>query len=204
MNRLTKNERLRSRKTIEQLLTHGKSFFVFPFRVISSFEFRVSGNKMFQQPNVIARSVSDEATSLLTDTLNSNFNSQFSILNSQLLIAVPKRRIKKAITRNLIKRRTREAWRLHKSQLRITNLEGLDEVNYELRDTDVKLDVGYQASGIRYQDNTSHPAPRTQHLVAFPVILQYVADEPLAYAVIEEAVKTIIRRLEQEIKKLGD
>jgi len=132
MNRLSKNERLRSRKTIEHLLTHGKSFFVFPFRVVSGFGFRVSG------------------------------------FNFQLLIAVPKRRIKKAIVRNLIKRRTREAWRLHKNEFRVSSFE--------------------------------LPSPFT-----FPVILQYVADEPLTYAVIEEAVKTIIRRLEeQDIKKLGD
>ncbi len=35
--------------------------------------------------------------------------------NSQILIAVPKKKFKKALDRNLLKRRTREAYRLNKS-----------------------------------------------------------------------------------------
>ena len=113
MNRFTKNERLRSRKQIEHLLSQGISSFVYPFKVTSE-ERQATGD---------AREVAI----------------------TQLLIIVPKRRIKKAVARNLIKRRTREAWRLHKS-------------------------------AISPQHN---------------IILQYVADEPLSYAVIVEAVKIV-------------
>ena len=72
MNRLPKNERLRSRKQIEHLLTNGKSFFVFPFKVVTGDELRVTSREL-QQPNVIARSVSDEATSPLDDASTTPF-----------------------------------------------------------------------------------------------------------------------------------
>jgi ribonuclease P protein component len=95
MNRLTKNERLCSRKQIEYLITHGKSFFIFPFRVVyevTSYELRVTGEKNHCQPSTV---------------------------KCQFLITVPKRRIKKAVARNLVKRRTREAFRLNKQALEV-------------------------------------------------------------------------------------
>ena len=120
MNRLTKNERLCSRKQIEQLLTCGESFFVYPFKVVFNYELQIT-----------------------------NYSRQ----NVSLLIAVPKRRIKKAVARNLIKRRTREAFRLNKQPL--------------------------------YADNDS----------ALRFMLHYVAEEPLPYTAIENAMKTIIAQL---------
>ncbi|MDR0295397.1 MAG: ribonuclease P protein component [Prevotellaceae bacterium] len=183
MNRLTKNERLHSRKLIEHLLTNGNSFFVHPFRVLYSFEFRATSNEELQQPNF-----------------------QLSTFNFQFLITVPKRRIKKAVARNLIKRRTREAWRLHKNQLRITNYELREEVNYE-------LGVKNQVSSIRYQEaesgeqitETNQQITKSTNNQPFilHLILQYVANEPLPYPIIEEAIKTVIQRLQPIICEMA-
>jgi|GEM_PF-138693 len=200
MNRLPKNERLRSRKQIEHLLTNGKSFFVFPFKVVTGDELRVTSREL-QQPNVIARSVSDEATSPLTDSLNTN-------INFQLLIAVPKRRIKKAVTRNLIKRRTREAWRLHKGKglLRVMS-EKFQQPNVIARSvsdeaTSPLTDIFTSNQQINKSANQQSTTIDSPSPFTLPVILQYVADEPLPYATIEESVKTIIRQLGEKISEV--
>jgi len=99
----------------------------------------------------------------------------------QLLIAVPKRRIKKAVERNLIKRRTREAWRLHKG------------MGCEVQGEGYK--VQGEGCGVSAVDSQQSAVSSQQSLVTKPVILQYVADEPLPYAMIAEAVKAIIGRL---------
>ena len=74
-----KEERLCSKKLIEELFHNGSSFLLYPFRIVWL----------------------KHALPVLSPV--------------QVLINVPKRRFKKAVDRNLIKRRIREAYRLNKS-----------------------------------------------------------------------------------------
>jgi len=80
-HKLTKPERLKREKQIEQLIREGESFLVFPFRVV-----------WIKQP---ARSP----------------------YPAQVAFSVPKKRIRKAHDRNRVRRRAREAYRLHKNIL---------------------------------------------------------------------------------------
>jgi ribonuclease P protein component len=82
-----KEDRLPSGKQLDELFKQGKSFTVFPFKVIWM-----------------------------------QYASEKKV-PAQLLITVPKRNYKKAVDRNLLKRRIREAYRLNKSLL----LSGVSE-----------------------------------------------------------------------------
>lgn len=55
-----------------------------------------------------------QGTSLLAYPYKVTFLTQSEVTYSQVLISVPKRGFKKAVERNLVKRRTREAYRLQK------------------------------------------------------------------------------------------
>lgn len=80
-NRLTKNERLCSKKMIELLFQSGSSLMAFPFR--------------FQY--------------ILVDS-----QEEYPV---NVLFSIPKKRFKRAVKRNLIRRRTKEAFRLNKQML---------------------------------------------------------------------------------------
>jgi ribonuclease P protein component len=80
--RLRKEERLSSRKLLEKIFSEGKSFLVYPLKVIYV-ETEIIGN-----------------------------------IPIKAAFAVSKKSFKKAVTRNLIKRRMREAYRLNKQQLK--------------------------------------------------------------------------------------
>lgn len=79
---LNKNERLKSKKTIDTLFQNGKAYFVFPFTIKYNFP---------EEPNREAL---------------------------QFGVSVPKRFFKKAVIRNKIKRRFREAYRIQKNILK--------------------------------------------------------------------------------------
>ena len=80
MNTFKKEERLCSKKLIEELFHNGSSFLLYPFRIV---------------------------------WLKCDLPADVPV---QVLINAPKRRFKKAVDRNLIKRRIREAYRLNKSE----------------------------------------------------------------------------------------
>ncbi len=94
-----KEERLCSKKLLEELFHNGSSFLLYPFRI-----------------------------SWLPSLLNHD-------IPVQVVINVSKRKFKRATDRNLLKRRIREVYRLHKGQLlysflRERNLQILLSINY--------------------------------------------------------------------------
>jgi len=80
-NNLSKKERLHSKKKIESVFKDGKSFFIYPIKIIY---LKVADDENF---------------------------------GAEILITVPKRNIKSAVKRNLIKRHIRESYRITKHKL---------------------------------------------------------------------------------------
>ena len=80
-HKLSKNERLHSKKSIKELFDKGSSFFLYPFKV------------------------------LYLD------RHKDSIETNQVLFSVSKKKIKKAVDRNQVKRRIKEGYRLNKHLL---------------------------------------------------------------------------------------
>jgi ribonuclease P protein component len=89
MPTFSKDERLKSRKTIALLFKGGNSFLAYPIRVVWT-------------------DVEPDASAATGPAPSGG---------AEVAISVPKKHFKTAVMRNLLKRRIREAWRLHKHEL---------------------------------------------------------------------------------------
>ncbi|MDR2936203.1 MAG: ribonuclease P protein component [Rikenellaceae bacterium] len=89
----SKRQRLCGKKEVDALFTDGESFFAYPFRVIYLVEVPEENGIGQVADNKIGGGV-------------------------QVLISVGKKRHKRAVVRNLLKRRTREAFRHHARPLK--------------------------------------------------------------------------------------
>jgi ribonuclease P protein component len=105
MPTFSKQERLKSRKTIAMLFKGGNSFVAYPMRVV-----------WVETPPYLAERKGHDAR---IDKLENEAHraSESTVIGAQLAISVPKRTFKTAVARNRIKRRIREAYRLHKHEL---------------------------------------------------------------------------------------
>lgn len=131
---LPREERLRGEKRISRLFSEGRSGFVFPFRYYYLVEVRQSevcpveaaesgdcsldSDCPEQECSAVVclteERLADEQSSAADWLSESRCDGDKS---SAMLISVPKKLFKRAVKRNLLKRRTREAYRLNKSIL---------------------------------------------------------------------------------------
>lgn len=104
-NTLSREERLRSKRALERLFGQGKGGFVYPFR----YTCLIGG-----RPDADAGAVNAGAGA---DACAADAVQSQAVRPASVLFSVPKRFHKRANKRNLLRRRTREAYRLNKSLL---------------------------------------------------------------------------------------
>lgn len=108
-NTLQRCERLRSLKAIRRLFADGRGGFVYPFRYMFFVE------KAGATSSVEGMAASnDEDVALISDP-----TADVTKGGIEVMFSVPKKFHKRANKRNVLKRRTREAYRLNREQLRI-------------------------------------------------------------------------------------
>lgn len=111
---LPRAERLRSLKTIRRMFDEGHSGFVYPFRYVSLVE-RADAERedaeRLDAKGADAESPDVEMTAAV-ETIDAESR------RVEVMFSVPKKFHKRANRRNLLKRRTREAYRLHREPLR--------------------------------------------------------------------------------------
>lgn len=101
---LPRAERLRSLKAIRRMFDEGHSGFVYPFRYVSLVERADAEKADAESPDV-------EMTAAV-ETIDAESH------RVEVMFSVPKKFHKRANRRNLLKRRMREAYRLHREPLR--------------------------------------------------------------------------------------
>lgn len=106
---LPRAERLRSLKAIRRMFDEGHSGFVYPFRYVS----------------LVERADAKRADAEMADTESPDVEMTAAVetidaesRRVEVMFSVPKKFHKRANRRNLLKRRTREAYRLHREPLR--------------------------------------------------------------------------------------
>ena len=110
-----KNERLKSEKIITQLFRNGKSFACYPLRLVyAELPPPEISDAKFQIPT--EEEVSNiEKGPLSIKALSDDLNEDLSPI--QFALSVPKKAFKRAVDRNILRRRVREAYRLNKVEL---------------------------------------------------------------------------------------
>ncbi len=106
---LPRAERLRSLKAIRRMFDEGHSGFVYPFRYVSLVE-RADAERLDAKGADAERA--DVEMTAAVETIDAESR------RVEVMFSVPKKFHKRANRRNLLKRRTREAYRLHREPLR--------------------------------------------------------------------------------------
>ena len=116
---LPRAERLRSLKAIRRMFDEGHSGFVYPFRYVSLVE-RADAKRADAERENAERL---DAKGADTERLDVEMTAAVETIDAELrrvevMFSVPKKFHKRANRRNLLKRRMREAYRLHREPLR--------------------------------------------------------------------------------------
>lgn len=112
---LTRAERLRSLKVIRRLFDEGRSGFTYPFRY-----FWLVDKCEMAGGEVVSGVASDEEAATTDEGANMASLSGAvapSMSGVEVMFSVPKRFLKRANKRNLVRRRTKESYRLTKGEL---------------------------------------------------------------------------------------
>lgn len=116
---LPRSERLRSLGAVRRLFTEGEGGFVYPFRYM----YRVTKPHAVGDGTAVDGVVSDHVD---------NSPGDYAEGSIEVLFSVPKKFHKRANRRNLLKRRTREAYRLSREALRRSVREAGVEIDVAL------------------------------------------------------------------------
>lgn len=116
---LPRAERLRSLKAIRRMFDEGHSGFVYPFRYVSLVE-RADAKRADAERENAERL---DAKGADTERLDVEMTAAVETIDAEsrrveVMFSVPKKFHKRANRRNLLKRRMREAYRLHREPLR--------------------------------------------------------------------------------------
>jgi ribonuclease P protein component len=106
-----KEERLKSEKIITQLFRKGHSFACYPLRLV------YAEMPKPESDNADPLSILGNFDDLETENLINTTNSSPEESPIQFALSVPKKAFKRAVDRNVLRRRIREAYRLHKIEL---------------------------------------------------------------------------------------
>ena len=116
---LPRAERLRSLKAIRRMFDEGHSGFVYPFRYVSLVEradAKRADAEMADTERLDAKGADAESSDVEMTAAVETIDAE--LRRVEVMFSVPKKFHKRANRRNLLKRRAREAYRLHREPLR--------------------------------------------------------------------------------------